>query len=163
MSSVMGIDPGLKGAVAVINLSTGEATFWLLSAIIENRTTHFEDIISAYGVQHVYIEKAQARPGQGVSSMFNYGTGYGRIIGWVEILGIKFTLVPPQTWTKELHKGTKEGTAKQRSKEAALQLFPGTDFRASQRCVTLHDGLIDALLIAEYGRRVYKPVIEGAA
>lgn len=156
MASVMGIDPGLKGGVAVIDIETGEANFWLLRAIMENRATPFDNIVKAFGVQHVYIEKAQAFPGQGVNAMFNYGTGFGRIIGWCEMLGIKHTLVAPQTWTKALHLGCTGKDPKQKSKQAALRLFPGKDFRATTDSVTLHDGLIDSLLVAEFGRRIFK-------
>jgi len=156
MTSVMGIDPGKRGAIAVINIQTQKVYFWLLSAVQERRDTPFKDIIKQYKVVHAYIEKAQARPKQGVASMFNYGAGYGRIIGNCEAFDLRFELVTPQAWTKEMHKGCSGTDPKQRSKQAALQLFPGQDFRATPRCVTLHDGLIDALLIAEYGRRRFR-------
>ncbi len=155
MATVMGIDPGKRGAIATINLKTKKANFWLLSAVLENRDTPFGEIVAKYEVQRVYMEKAQSRPGQSCSAMFNYGVGYGVLQGIIRTLRLGLELVPPQTWTKEMHKGCSGKDAKEKSKNAALQLFPGQDFRASPRCVQLHDGLIDALLIAEYGRRRY--------
>lgn len=147
--TVMGIDPGIKGAIAVIGDEVTE--FWLLKEIVEQKTKHFDDIIRAYGIDHCFLEKAQAMPGQGVSTTFNYGVGFGRIIGWLEILAVPFTLVPPQTWQKMMHLGC-SGEPKDRSRQAVTRLFPRENL-VPNGCVKLHDGLADALLLAEYGRR----------
>ncbi len=147
----MGIDPGLRGAVAVLGGSDKTCEFWLLNDITECRIP-FENIVKGYGVEFAYIEKAQAFPGQGVVGMFNYGLGFGRIIGWVEALSVPYELVPPTKWQKVMHAGCTGKTAKEKSKNAARRLFPKENF-VPKGSVKLHDGLIDALLIAEYGRR----------
>jgi len=85
--------------------------------------------------------------------MFNYGEGYGTIKGIVQTLGIPLRLVPPSEWTKVLHKGVSRGTAKEKSKEAAGLLFPKEDFMRSPRCKKQDEGLIDAVLITEFGVR----------
>ena len=50
--------------------------------------------------QVAYLEKVNAMPGQGVSSMFNFGMGYGAIQGVLAANGIPFHLVTPQKWKK---------------------------------------------------------------
>lgn len=152
---MIGIDPGKEGAIALLNNDPNTCLFWLLRDVAELRTTPFEDIIKAYGVQHAYIEKAQAMPHQGVVSMFTYGTGYGRILGWCEMLALPYTLVPPKTWTKEIHQGCTGTDAKAKSAQAVKRLFPTENLRIDGS-VKLHPGLIDALLIAEYGRRTFR-------
>jgi len=50
----------------------------------------------------VYLEKVHAMPGQGVTSMFTFGHGYGFLRGVIQALGIKLVDVTPQKWQKEL-------------------------------------------------------------
>ncbi len=152
---IIGIDPGKQGAIALLSKDLKTVLFWLMSEVEERKSPPFEDIVKGYGVVHAYIEKSQAMPGQGVTSMFTYGMGFGKILGWCEMLSLPYTLVPPRTWTKEIHKGVSGETAKERSLHAAKRLFPGERLLASKNSVRLHPGLVDALLIAEYGRRIY--------
>lgn len=152
--TVIGIDPGINGAVALLSNDPQTCMFWPLSDFV-SRPTSFEDMTEQYAVHHVYIEKSQAFPGgQGVVSMFNYGTGFGRLLGWCEMLGLPFTLVPPRTWTREMHMGCTGKDAKEKSLQAVLRLFPQEDLKERGR--KPHLGIVDALLIAEYGRRIYK-------
>lgn len=123
----------------------------MLSEIIETKKRVFEDLVRAFGVKHAFVEKAQAMPGNGSVSMFTYGTSFGRIIGWLETLGVPMTLVPPQTWQKMMHMGC-TGKPKDRSRQAVRRLFPRENL-IPHGCIKLHDGLADAMLIAEYGRR----------
>lgn len=151
MACLMGIDPGKNGAICVVDRENG-VHFFLLKEFLANdlKGIHYRD-----GISCAYLEKAQAMPGQGVSSMFNYGTRYGRIMGWLEMLFIPYVLVPPQTWTKEMHQGCTGNTSKDKSKQAIQRLFPNEDFCLPGK-KKIHEGLMDARLIAEYGRRVYK-------
>lgn len=100
----------------------------------------------------IFIEKAQAMPKQGVSSTFNYGTGFGRLIGWCEALGLPFELVTPQAWMRVMHAGTTGTDSKARSLQAAQRLFPGVSLIPG-KCRKPHMGLVEALLICEYGVR----------
>jgi crossover junction endodeoxyribonuclease RuvC len=53
-------------------------------------------------VDHCVIEAASARPGQGVSSMFNFGRSYGIAIGVLSALGVPFTEVAAVSWKRTL-------------------------------------------------------------
>jgi hypothetical protein len=95
-------------------------------------------------------------PSQGVKSMFTYGVGYGKILSVLEVLngGISFDTVPPQTWQKKVIPGTKKGETKKAALVKARQLFPQEQF-VLEGCRTAHDGIVDAVLIAEYGRGLH--------
>ncbi len=156
MPSIMGIDPGLRGAIAVIDYSGKVCNTWLLADIMEYPSM-FEELVTNEDVQHICIEKAQSMPGQGGSSMFNYGVGFGRILGWCEGLTarVPYTLLAPNSWMKDMHKGVVGKDGKTKSLEAVRRLFPNEKLLPG-RCKKPHDGLIDALLIAEYGRRNFR-------
>ena len=88
-------------------------------------------------------------PGQGVKSMFSFGQNFGFIKGVLETLKIAYQEIPPQRWKKEF--GLNDSKAK--SIEVAKQLFPNTNLKATAQSRKLHDGMAEALLMAEYARR----------
>lgn len=146
---IAGIDHGAAGAVCIMAPQRTEV----------HMLKDFDlKLLRACG--HVFLEKCQPmvrkdRKGQGASGMFTYATGYGRLIGWLEALQVPYTLVPPQTWQKKMYAGVDgklEGKA--RSVQAATRLFPGIDFRISERGKKPHDGKCEAALICEFGRRL---------
>jgi hypothetical protein len=75
--------------------------------------------------------------------MFNYGVGYGAYLGILTALEIPFQEVRPQTWKKAYSLNSE----KSRSIIVAQQLFPGAD-------IGKKDGRAEALLLAEYARRI---------
>jgi crossover junction endodeoxyribonuclease RuvC len=101
----------------------------------------------------VFIERQQARPGQGVSSMFTTGMGYGLWLGICGGLEIPIEVVSPTSWTREMLRGV-PGEGKGRNILGAKRLFPSEDLRKSDRARVAHDGICDALLICEYGWRL---------
>jgi len=66
---------------------------------------------------------------------------------------IPYDRITPQAWQKVMLPGCKPGDTKRRALEVARRLWPTCDWRATPRCTTPHDGLIDAALIAEWARR----------
>lgn len=152
MKSYIGIDLGKQGAISLLRGSVIVDKIAMPSSLDEVYV-----IIRELGYLmdvHAIIERVHAMPGQGVSSMFSFGKSVGHIEMALTALRIPFTAVPPQTWQKELHKGIdKKLGPKERSRIAAVRLFPHEDFRASSRCKVAHNGIIDSVLLAEYGRR----------
>ncbi len=144
---IWGIDPGKEGAIVILGPEMKPEKF-LLSNI---EFLDFVRLMARYNIDHIFLEKAQSMPKQGVVSMFNYGIGQGRLIGWIEALSIPYTLIAPKTWTKEMHVGCTGKDSKTKSAQAARRLFPQVDTKLGNK--TNHKGVIDALLIAEYGRR----------
>ncbi len=162
MSRVVGIDPGVNGAVAFIDGTHAEVydiptiwvkkgkgrrqvydlpTFWEVLITITARAFVLSD-----GAPLVIVEDVHAMPGQGVTSMFSMGYGIGVIHGFLTASRQPFELVTPQRWKKEMLTGTQKD--KKAAYIVASRLFPGIDLgRRSDQ------GRAEALLIAEYGRR----------
>jgi crossover junction endodeoxyribonuclease RuvC len=161
---VIGIDNGLDGGI--VGIRSGEATT-LLRAITPTLGTgkRSYDIAEMAALLRkmapvaeregsmVFLERAQAMPGQGVSSMFSIGYGFGIWQGLLTAMRLPFQIVSPQKWQREMFIGINRGDTKTASALVAQRLRPGTDWRANARCRKPHDGLTDAFCIAEYGRR----------
>ena len=155
MTTIVGIDPGEKsGGVAVIHDDHA-----LPHVIPMPSIEDFADIMEELALKrsHVFIEKAQSFPKQGIASAFNYGRHFGELLGVIMAFKMPHTLVPPRTWTKVMHAGTKDADTKSRSIEAVRRLFPLVLLVPEEsRAKKPHLGIVEALLIAEYGRRTLK-------
>lgn len=146
----IGIDPGKNGGIAKINTDTG---------FVKTVTFSEESLISELEGYFMFdksplrcvVEKVNAMPGQGVVSMFNFGQNYGFIQGVLKAYAIPYELVTPQKWKKEFSCTSDKNT----SIEVCKRLFPSVNLKATERCRKDHDGMAEALLIAEYGRRHY--------
>lgn len=147
--NVMGIDPGRDGGIAV--LGDGVLKYWPMKIVTEFETT-WRKLGSEYDVKHVFIEKAQSMPKNGAIQMFNYGVGFGKILGWMESMQYPYTLVPPAVWAREMHAGCMGESTKDKSFQAVERLFPG-NLWVLPGCKKKHDGMAEAVLIAEFGRR----------
>lgn len=162
MSSIIGIDPGFSGAIAVINGETKEILALLDMLIIKvgkgkKKKNHLDEIgirdILKNNADHVFIEKCQAMPAsvkgvrQGIASTANYMTGYGIIRGICVGLGIPYTLIHPKTWKKAMmpDMGRDKGASIIRVK----QLYPSIDLPRKK-----DHGKADSILIARYGARM---------
>jgi len=114
---IIGIDPGISGAIGIIDVKNDNIEVFDVPTIkIDNpnkkakqKTKNEYDkiamgkILSKYSKRKVAIvmEKVHAMPGQGVTSMFNFGRGVGIWEGIFAALGWEPELVTPQTWKKE--------------------------------------------------------------
>lgn len=112
-------------------------------------------ILSRGDAKWVFIESQSARPGQGVSSTFKTGYGYGIWLGVITCVGASLNIVSPRTWTGKILSGV-PGDGKDRNILGAKRMFPTVDLRKSERARKPHDGIADALLICEYGRRTVR-------
>lgn len=99
------------------------------------------------------VERVSAMPGQGVTSMFNFGKASGYIEGVLSACGIGFQLIQPQKWKKEF---TLIGKDKGASIAVCKRLFPGVNLKRTDKCRTDSDGMAEALLMAEYARRNWR-------
>lgn len=95
------------------------------------------------------VEHVGAMPGQGVTSCFSFGQNFGFILGLLTAFRIPYELVRPQKWKKEFSCTSDKNT----SIEVAQRLFPGVDLRRTPQCRKPHDGICEALLMAEWGKR----------
>jgi crossover junction endodeoxyribonuclease RuvC len=96
------------------------------------------------------VEHVNAMPGQGVTSCFSFGQNFGFILGLLTAFRIPYELVRPQKWKKEFSCTSDKNT----SISVAQRLFPGVDLRRTPKCTKPHDGMAEALLMAEHARRL---------
>ena len=149
---IIGIDPGLDGALAALTRSTLELAVMPVVRVGRRRKLDervIVDWLARHRPAHVFIEHVQAMPRQGVVSMFSFGAGWGLVRGICAGLGLPYELVRPQEWQKVMLAGQPKGA----EYLVASRLWPHENWRASDRSRKPHDGLVDAALIAEYGRR----------
>lgn len=160
-----GIDPGVTGAVGQLSSEFEDFVDVQMVPLLPQKSGKKEydirgmaDMIDFGDGENnqvfVVLEKQHAFPKQGVVSTGSIMRGYGIWEGILSALNLDYITVPPQTWQKELIPG-KTGETKQRSIAMAGKLFPEVSLFAGKGR-TPHHGLSDALLIAEYARRVYK-------
>jgi len=157
---IIGIDPGLDGAIAAIFGShVGVRVMPTLQSSKSKRMIDEREVVRYLerrqdSIGHVFIERVGAMPGQGVTSCFTFGCGWGIIRGICAALHLPYTLVHPVTWKKVVCRDMSQG------KDAAIivakRLWPDVSLRRSDRSKKDHDGMADALCIAEWGRRAWK-------
>ena len=152
----VGVDPGKKGGYAVISADLSgkqrvEVFPWDDDGFAREMVRWCGDFAAQEGGGLVAcVEKVGAHPGQGVTSMFTFGQGFGYILGVLAALGIGVQLVPPGTWKKEFSLIGKDKAA---SVEVCKRLFPGVDLRPTEKCRKDSDGMAEALLLACYAQR----------
>lgn len=151
----IGIDPGLWGCVAVIaapGVRVYDTPTYLIHGKKEKREYDLPTMRSILECwvsddTWVFVEAVHAMPKQGVISMFSFGRGLGLWEGMVAALKMRCTMVPPQSWQKTMLAGMPKG--KGSSLSVAKHLFPSVELSR----VKDHNRA-DALLLAEYGRRM---------
>tara|TARA_B100001939_G_C16865290_1_gene583812 strand:- start:24 stop:515 length:492 start_codon:yes stop_codon:yes gene_type:complete len=151
---IIGIDPGLSGAIAILEdkkvlnifdipvMSEGKKNKRQLnSALLVNLLK--ENINNSEEVA-VVVEQVNAMPGQGVTSMFNFGQTFGAIKGVCAALELPIYFVRPSKWKKhfELINSSKDS-----SRTKAIEMYP----KLSNQLTKKKDvNKSDAILIARY-------------
>ena len=101
----------------------------------------------------VVLEKQQTMRDEGVVSAFTNGQGFGLWEGLLAGLGLRYVIVHPKTWRKEMIRDVPGGCdTKTGSILVAQRMYPGVDFRRTDRCKGPDNNKTDATLIAAYGR-----------
>ena len=151
---IIGIDPGLSGAIAVLEdikvlslfempvMAEGKKNKRQLNSaqlvnIIKENTNDDEDIA-------VIVEQVNAMPGQGVTSMFNFGQTFGAIKGVCAALELPIFFVRPSKWKKhfELINSSKDS-----SRTKVIEMYPSL---SSQLAKKKDVNKSDAILIARF-------------
>lgn len=141
----IGVDPGKKGGYASLRGDNVEAYPWDEVFFIQ----HIHALQATGDSMMACVEKVGAMPGQGVTSMFSFGTNYGYIQGVLSAFGIPYQLVSPRTWKKSYGLDS----SKQRSIEVCKRLFPDLNLLATERSRVPSDGVAESALLALYAKR----------
>ena len=153
---VIGIDPGLSGAIAILEnnkvlgifdmpvMAEGKKNKRQLNSaqlvnIIKQNIDSNEDVV-------VVVEQVNAMPGQGVTSMFNFGQTFGAIKGVCAALDLPIFFVRPSKWKKyfELINSSKDS-----SRTKVIEMYPSLSNQLSKKKDVNKS---DAILIARFYR-----------
>jgi len=147
MNHIVGVDPGLTGGLAFIANDTlhDVVSMPVVSGEIQPRIVR--EILDLWAPDLVVIEEVHSMPKQGVASTFKFGKGFGILLGVIGGIGHPMERVRPQEWKKEF---TLVGKDKDASRHKATELWPSMAVKWPRKA---DNGLTDAALIAEWGRR----------
>lgn len=169
---IVGVDPGKKGAFAFITPDgTGHTMKVPLIKSKELDTRELARLVRGFvdlGEEVVIVlEDVHSIFGASAGSNFAFGHINGFLEGLCNAYGYRYHKVQPKTWQKMMHEGipvitkpakkvggkpTKD--TKAMSLMAAKRLFPDYSFTKG-RGVVPDDNIVDAVLLMEYGRRVF--------
>ena len=153
---IIGIDPGLSGGIAILDdlkiynifdmpiMSEGKKNKNQLNS------AQLVNIINKHVLKKentfVIVEQVSAMPGQGVTSMFNFGQTFGSIKGICAALGLPIFYVRPAKWKKhfELINSSKDA-----SRTKVIEMYPSISSRLAKKKDV---NKAEAILIARYFR-----------
>jgi crossover junction endodeoxyribonuclease RuvC len=159
---IIGIDPGISGSICffedgkildVIEMPTmneGKKNKRQVNgAQIYNEITDRINKLQKQDVR-VVVEQVSAMPGQGVTSMFNFGQSFGIIKGICSAMQLPLYFVRPAKWKKYfiLIKSEKDA-----SRTRAIEIFPYFSSKLSKK---KDSNKADAILIASFYHETYK-------
>lgn len=144
----IGIDPGAKGAMAILGGSDGPEIIPFDAQEYMERLralkTEYKDCICC-------IEAVQPIRGNGIIALFKLGQSYGWLLGMLDAIGIPYQPITPQKWKKEF--GLTSDKAK--SIEVCRRLFPDVILKRTERSKKDDDNMAEACLLALYAKRKF--------
>jgi len=148
---VVGIDPGAKGSLCLLDTTSKHITF--LSTYVSPALIY--DWLNAYSPIHMIgMEDVHAIYGTSAGSNFKFGFNVGLLHGIIECTRIGMDLIQPKVWQKETGIRFKKGMTPAQKKRVvankALQLYPKAASSLYGPKGGLLDGRSDALMIAHY-------------
>ena len=159
---IIGIDPGISGAICFFeegevkdiiempNMAEGKKNKRQING--PQLYNEIETRIKGRSKKEisVVVEKVSAMPGQGVTSMFNFGQSYGVIKGICSAMQLPIHFVTPAKWKKYFNLIK---TEKDASRTKAIEIFPYFSPNLSRK---KDSNKADAILIASFFNNTYK-------
>ena len=149
MSIYIGVDPGKKGAMAIMGYSNTNGERYMMKIIPFDPQEYIKTLKQFNGAT-VCIEQVHSLPHEGVKSVWSFGQTYGWLLGVLDAVGLSYQTVSPNLWKKDF---SLLRTEKKQSIEVCKRLFPGIELKRTDRCRNDDDNMADAALICEYARR----------
>lgn len=148
----VGVDPGLSGAVAIISSDDDYKVFDI--PIMSKGSGTVKNEINSSGMKEslavelkffskavAAVERVNAMPGQGVSSVFSLGDSFGACRTVLACLNIPTFYITPTEWKKFFGLSSD----KEQARALAIRLFPKADLKLKKNI-----DRAEALLIASY-------------
>ena len=159
---IIGIDPGISGAICflkngnildVIDMPTmtdGKKNKKQVNG--SQIYNEIKSLINENGKDNlkVVVEQVSAMPGQGVTSMFNFGQSFGILKGICAAMQLPIYFVRPAKWKKYFNLINAEKDA---SRTRAIEIFP---YYSSNLSKKKDSNKADAILIASFFHETYK-------
>ena len=151
---IIGIDPGVSGAISVLENKKVIDVFNMPTMIDGKKNKRqvngsqvaniLKDSLGSEKEIAVVVEHVNAMPGQGVTSMFNFGQTFGAIKGICAALSLPIFFVRPAKWKKhfELINSSKDA-----SRTKAIEMYPSISNQLSKKKDVNKS---DAILIARF-------------
>ena len=159
---IIGIDPGITGSICFFkdgkiidvvempNMAEGKKNKRQVNgAQIYNEITSRIKNIEKKDIK-VVIEQVSAMPGQGVTSMFNFGQSFGVLKGMCSAMQLPMYFVRPAKWKKYFNLINSEKDA---SRTKAIEIFPHFSAQLSRK---KDSNKADAILISSFFYETYK-------
>ena len=159
---IIGIDPGISGSICFFEdgkildvLEMPTMTDGKKNKKQVNGSQIYNEISTKIrGIEkqnlRVIIEQVSAMPGQGVTSMFNFGQSFGILKGICSAMQLPMYFVRPAKWKKYFNLINSEKDA---SRTKAIEIFP---YFSSQLSKKKDSNKADAILIASFYYETYK-------
>ena len=159
---IIGIDPGISGAICFFE--NGKIIEIIDMPIMNDGKKNKKQVNGAQIYNEIYkqikniskheinvvLEQVSAMPGQGVTSMFNFGQSFGVIKGICAAMRLPLHFVRPTKWKKYFNLLNSE---KQASRTKAIEIFPEISNKLSKK---KDINKADAILIASFFNNTYK-------
>ncbi len=164
----IGVDIGKKGGIFIQNTKGDKLTFKMPMIKDQLDIDGLYKILSPYeGMRGVLVfEKLGVIFGSSKTTAFSMGYHSGILEALCVSLAIPYHKVPPKTWQKSMFegvdevlktvKGDKKRDTKAMAQIAVKRRHPEVVLKFSNRVEKDHDGLIDAILLSDYGKLIYR-------
>ena len=159
---IIAIDPGINGAICFFENGNVKDVFEMPTMAEGKKNKRqvngyqmFNELslrIKEYKTEniHVVVEQVSAMPGQGVTSMFNFGQSFGVIKGICAAMQLPIFFVRPVKWKKHFEL---INTQKDASRTKAIEMFPKISSILSRK---KDSNKADAILIASFYENIIK-------
>ena len=151
---IFGIDPGVSGAISILEDKKIIEVYDMPTMIDGKKNKKqvngsqvaniFKEKIDSKREISVVVEHVNAMPGQGVTSMFNFGQSFGVIKGVCSALSLPIHFVRPTKWKKYFNL---INTNKDASRTKVIEIYPEISSKLSRK---KDSNKADAILIARY-------------
>ena len=148
---LVGIDPGLSGAIALAGPDNVSA--WDMPLLNDGTKKQLDllniiDLLKSFPeTSKVVLEKAQPMPRDGSMGSFRYGEVYGALKALIVSMKLPLIEVAPITWKTKI---VGKGKDKDASRMLVMQLFPQL---SKQFQIKKSHNRAEAILLTEYGKR----------
>ena len=151
---IFGIDPGVSGAISILENKKVIEVIDMPTMIDGKKnkkqvngaqvTNIIKGRLNSNGEVLIVVEHVNAMPGQGVTSMFNFGQSFGVIKGVCSALSLPIYFVRPIKWKRHFNLIK---TNKDASRTKVIEIYPEISSKISRK---KDSNKADAILIARY-------------